>query len=44
MSGWGKVLAGSFYTVSLERQLPAGGLPTGSAGGFAYISGYSLPA
>ena len=36
--------AGSFYTVSLERQNPNGGLPTGSAGGFAYISGYLLPA
>lgn len=35
--------AGSFYRVSLERQNPAGGLPTGSAGGFAFISGYTLP-
>ena len=36
--------AGSFYTVSLERQNPGGGLPAGSAGGFAFISGYSVPA
>jgi hypothetical protein len=38
------VPAGSSYTVSLERQNPVSGLPTGSAGGFAFISGYSLPA
>jgi hypothetical protein len=35
---------GSFYSVSLERQLPGGGLPTGSAGGFVYVSGYLIPA
>jgi hypothetical protein len=34
---------GSFYTVSLERQLPGGGLPTGSSGGFVYLSGYLIP-
>jgi hypothetical protein len=36
--------AGSSYRVTLERQNPGGGLPTGSAGGFAFISGYTLPA
>ena len=35
---------GSFYSVTLERQLPGGGLPTGSAGGFVYLSGYLVPA
>jgi hypothetical protein len=35
--------AGSFYRVQLERQLPNGGLPSGTAGGFAFISGYTLP-
>ena len=34
---------GSFYTASLERQLPAGGLPTGDGGGFIYVSGYLIP-
>lgn len=35
--------AGSFYVVNLERQNPQGGLVTGSAGGFVFVSGYLIP-
>lgn len=36
--------AGSFYSITLERQNPAGGLPSGSGSGYVYLSGYTLPA
>ena len=36
--------AGSFYQINLERQNPAGGLPSGNGSGFVYLSGYLLPA
>ena len=33
-----------FYLINLERQNPAGGLVSGTASGFVYVSGYLLPA
>ncbi|KRA29873.1 MULTISPECIES: hypothetical protein [unclassified Nocardioides] len=35
---------GSFYSITLERQLPAGGQVTGDGGGYVYLSGYLIPA
>ncbi|WP_182378937.1 hypothetical protein [Nocardioides sp. WS12] len=35
---------GSYYVISLERQLPAGGAVTGDGGGYVYVSGYLIPA
>jgi len=34
---------GSYYSITLERQLPAGGAVTGDGGGFVYVSGYLIP-